>query len=75
MMLGGNNLLGLGKGTVFGLDVFLYIALTAVPGWLFTMALLQTYNIAYVVALAALLALTIIGIAAKIKRGNKLITP
>lgn len=74
MMLGGNNIPGLGKGTVIGLDVFLYVALTAIPGGLLTIALLQTYNIAYVAILAALLTITIVSVAAKIKRGNNLIT-
>ncbi len=56
---------------MIGLDVFLYVALTAIPGGLLIMALLQTYNIAYVPVLAALLAITIFSVAVKIKRGNK----
>jgi len=74
MFLGGNNIPGLGKSTVIGLNVFLYVVLTVIPGALLTLALLQTYNAAYVAVLVALLDITAVSVAAKIKRGNKLIT-
>jgi len=74
MLLGGINIPGLGKGTVVGLNVFLYVALTVIPGALLALALLQTYNAEYVAVLVALLAITAVSVAAKIKRGNKLIT-
>ncbi len=73
MMLGGNNIPGLGKSTIIGLDTFLYVVLTAIPGALLVSALLQSYNIVYVSMLAALLAITVISLAAKIKKGNKII--
>ncbi len=74
MLLGGNNIPGLGKSTVIGLDVFLYIALTVIPGAILATSLLQTFSAVNLAVLSSLLAVTVFSLVAKIKKGNKIVT-
>jgi len=73
MMLGANRIPGLSKGTILGLSVFLYVALTVVPGFLLAVSLQQNYSVVTVSLLAGLLVVTVISLAARLKKGNKLV--
>jgi hypothetical protein len=73
MLLGANRIPGLSKSTIIGITVFLYVALTVIPGLLIVTSLMQSYSILTFSVLVALLAVTVFSIAARIRKGNRLV--
>ncbi len=74
MLLGANRIPGLSRGTIIGITVFLYVVLTVIPGVMLVSSLMQGFSPINAVLLTALLALSIIALAARIKKGDKLVT-
>jgi hypothetical protein len=74
MFLGANRVPGLGKGSIVGMTVFAYIVLLVIPGWMLTASLLRGFSVVTATVLVALLAISVYGIVARVRKGNKLIT-
>jgi len=73
-MRGANRIPGLGKGSIIGLTVFAYVVLAVIPGWLLVDSLLQGFDLLKLSVLTSLALVSVYGIAARIKNGDKLIT-
>jgi hypothetical protein len=73
IFLGANRVPGLSRSTVVGLAVFLYVALTVVPVFLLAASLQQSFSVETLLVLAGLLAVTVFSVAARIRKGDKLV--
>ena len=62
LFLGANHIPGIGKGTILAMDTTVYVVLTLIPGWLLVSSLMTEYSLLKLLALAGLVAVSIIGI-------------
>jgi hypothetical protein len=74
LFLGANRIPGISKSSIIGIDVFLYVALSIIPISVFAASLLQGFSFLSAMVLTGLLIVSIFGIVARIKKGDKLVT-
>jgi hypothetical protein len=74
MFLGANRIPGLSKGSILGMTAYAYVVLLVIPGLLLADSLIQGFSLPSVLVLAGILFVSIYGLAARIKKGDKLIT-
>ncbi len=73
LSLGANRIPGLSKSSLLGMSAFLYIVLTVIPGWLLANSLLQQFDALKVAVLAGLVAVSLFGVAARVKNGDRVV--
>jgi hypothetical protein len=64
LILGTTRIPGLGKGTIIGMNITIYVILTLIPVWLLVTA--QNFSMPYLLALAGLIAVSAISLVAKV---------
>ena len=64
LFLGATRIPGLGKGTIWGMNVAIYVVLTLIPVWVLVAA--QNFSLPYLLVLAGLIAVSAISILAKV---------
>jgi len=74
LMRGANRIPGLNKGSIISLTVFAYVVLAVIPGWLLVDSILQGFDLLKLAVLSCLALVSVYGIAARIKNGDKVIT-
>ena len=70
LFLGSNGIPGLGRGSVVGMAIFLYILLSIIPGALPVSSLLKEFTLLKLLLLVSILAITVYNMAARGKNAT-----
>ncbi len=64
LFLGATRIPGLGKGSIWGMNVAIYVVLTLIPVWVIVAA--QNFGLSYLLVLAGLIAVSAVSLVAKV---------
>ncbi len=74
LIRGANRIPGLSKSSILGMSAFAYVVLTVIPSLLLANSLLQEFSLLNALLLGGILLISLYGVAARIKNGDRVIT-
>lgn len=74
LALGANRIPGLSKSSLLGISIFIYLILTVIPALVIADAILYESNLLNVSIFMGLLAVSIYGVASRIRKGDNFVT-
>ncbi len=70
LFLGANRIPGLSRGSIFGMSIFLYMILTAVPLWLLIDSVFQEFSLLKVSVLGLIVLISIYGVVGRLGKSK-----